>query len=60
VDGGGAASASASALPARRELTPQEAAAVARALEVLILTAADRAGGGEAAGPESPLGFFGE
>ena len=38
----------------------EEAAAVARALEVLILTAADRAGGGEAAGPESPLGFFGE
>ena len=47
-------------LPARRDLTPGEATAVARALEVLILTAADRAGDGEPGSAESPMSFFGD
>jgi len=63
--GGGGLDPGAAAPPARADLTPQEAVAVARALEVLILQAADRAGGGEGGGgafgePGSPLGFFGE
>lgn len=45
--------------PARAELTPGEAAAVARAVEILILTAADRAAGGGGLGGGGGFGGAG-
>ena len=61
--GGGSSSKTGSAglpNPSRAELTPGEAAAVARAVEILILTAADRAaGGGGLGGGGGGFGFGG-